>query len=188
MEAFFRPLAWACAILWLAPLTLVAIRSRTHAVDVAWWWMAVGFAVSFPADVTGALGHESVASQVYPAAQAAIFILVLAPRPLAVVLIGAVFAASGLSIALRHGLGYDLALHVVAWGIVAVLADLNLAKGRLREALTWGFGFLPLTYAAQRLAPGYWTWGMMRVVAVAMLTTWCLAMWQGTQRRAHDET
>ena len=83
---------WAAHALGLVPILTMAGWGRR--LPSAWWWLAVAFGVSFLADTVSVLipgprgvGHQLV-SQTYPLLQAGLFALVLAPRPLAVAVIG----------------------------------------------------------------------------------------------------
>lgn len=143
-----------------------------------WWWMAAAFGVSLVADLGAEwLGHPAL-SQVYPTAQAALFLLVLLPRGMAVRVIGLLVLISGLSLGMRQGRGLDVALHVAAWGAIALAADAVLLPSRLRESLVWGFALLTLAWVWFWAVPSFWAWYAIQAVRVGTVVWWGMAAWQ----------
>jgi hypothetical protein len=170
----------------LPALWLGVLWASGRKVGSAWWWMAAAFGVSFVADLLAEwLGHPAV-SQVYPTAQAVLFLFVLVPRGVAIRLSGLLLFISGLSLGLRQGLGLDVALHATAWGGVAVVADAVLAPSRLREALVWGFALLTLAWVWFWATPTMAAWSAVQLVRLGMAGWWCVAARDLTQPRTTD--
>lgn len=154
------PLAW-CASL--------------RRIEPAWWWMAAAFGVSFVADALSLVVGHTVVSQVYPVAQAALFLAVLVERPAALYWIGGLLAVAGASLAYRLGEGLELPLHAVAWLAVAVTAVLSLRPSLLRNTLGAGFAALTLAWAWFYREPTFAAWGTFQAVRVGVTVAWCVA-------------
>ncbi len=172
---WWRPAMFLGALpaLWLVALALAGRR-----VTRSWWVMAGGFGVSLIADLLSLwLGHPAI-SQVYPTAQAAVFLAVLVPLGVATRLIGLLLFISGLSLGLRQGIGLDVALHASAWGSIAVMADAMLAKGPLRTTLVWGFALLTLAWVWFWATPTFLAWGALQTVRLVMAVAWCWCAWR----------
>jgi hypothetical protein len=110
----------------LLPLaTLAVIRLRGHRRDVAWWWLAVAFGVSWIADSVAHLipmDDRAIVSLVYPISQASLMAAVLLSRANALVFVG-VLVLAGIAVIIQHGAtGPDVALRSVAWLFVAGIA------------------------------------------------------------------
>lgn len=164
----------------LLPLAAVAVHGRRLA--SAWWWLAAAFAVSWVADLAGWLGQFPLASQTYPLLQGSLFALVLAPRSVALSVVGGLALASGLSLALRSGAGVDVALHVAAMLSTAALAWRNLTPSALRWTLAAGFVALAAAWCAVVLWPmsvaALDAYGWVRVAIAAGFS---VAAWQAAQ-------
>lgn len=108
------PLVW---LLWL--------RTRGQRRDVAWGWMALGFAVSWMADTAADFLPRDMSwipSAVYPVSQAAIFGAVLLDRTEALMFL-ALLVPCGIAAAVMGGAtGPDILLRSVAWLVLAGVA------------------------------------------------------------------
>lgn len=172
-----------CHQLGLVPLLwLVWMRWRGLVLDPGWWWMGVGFGVSWLADTASHWTGHPFVSQLYPVTQAAIFVLVLADKRYVVGIVAAILAAASTSVSARHGDGLDILLHVIAWGAVAALALWRLPHGTLRSALLVWAGLGTLTWMAYVTDPGWISWGSYQATRLAGTVGWCLAAWQGARR------
>lgn len=153
-------------LLWLAWLHLRGERR-----DVAWWWLAGVFAVSWIADMAALWFDPWTASKVYPVSQAAIVGLVFLSRREALLLI-VTLGLVGIGDVLLVGVGdFDLMLRTVAWlsvvGIVYPLRQLE----RLRIYLLTGFGLGWVAWLGYSINPGWGTWicyQLVRLIAIAM--------------------
>lgn len=167
----------------LVPLAAVALHGSR--LPSAWWWLAAAFAVSWVADLAGWLGGFGLASQTYPLLQGALFALVLAPRPVAMAVIGGLAVASGLSLAVRGGQGVDVALHLAAMLTTAALARRNLAPGVLRWTLGAGCIVQAAAWCVVVARPlsvvALDAYGWVRV---AVACGFAVAAWQSARARA----
>lgn len=159
---------YAAMVTGLVPLAVVVWYRTAITTQSAYWWLAGAFGVSFLADLAGLFGGGYLASQTYPLLQAGLVALVIAPRPIAVLTIGALAFISAVSLAWRMAAGLDVLLHVAAWGSTAALASRNLTPGPLRATLVWGFALLSLAWVGFRLEPTFLAWGVMQGVRLAM--------------------
>lgn len=137
-------LHWLAFALGAVPALYLATLPRP--VPAKWWVLAIAFGVSFIADVVALSigpgdGTQKV-SQVYPLLQAGLFALVLAPSAIAAAVVAVAFAASSASLMLRLAMGWDVLLHVIAWGSVSAMAWTEVPRGRLRTTLAAGFAAL----------------------------------------------
>lgn len=160
----------AAAFVGLIPLLWLMLGpSRDH----RWWWMAAGFAVSYLADAVAAVSAPTFVSQLYPVTQAALFVLVLAPRRSREWLIGGLLCCAGVSVAWREAQGLDILLHVVAWGTVAAMGWFT--PHRLRLALMTYFAGGAVLWCAYVFSPGWITWGAYQVTRLLGVALWCVA-------------
>jgi hypothetical protein len=155
------PLAW---------LAMLATRGRRC--DVAWWWLAGAFFVSFIADSFALAGVEPwLMSLVYPVSQAAIVGAVLLDREEAVIFVAALMAI-GVVAVLWLGVGTpDVLVHTVAWASIAIVALDRESLGRLRLALLVSFGFGWLAWIGYTISPSWPTW--LCYQGVRALGAWC---------------
>lgn len=167
----------SAALLGLIPLLWLAFGPVRGA---AWWWMAGGFAVSFVADAIARVSQPAFVSQLYPVTQAAVFVLVLAPKRSREWILGALLCAAAVSVALRDAQGFDVLLRTVAWGIVAVLA-LSVTE-RLRMALLVYFALGAVLWTAYVLSPGWVTWLAYQGTRALGVSLWCMAAWHTSRR------
>lgn len=165
------------------PLVRVTTLTRTRPpVDVAWLWMALAFAVSFAADTASLFGAWPVVSQTYPLMQGAVFALALLPSGVAGRVVALLLTVAGASVSVRHGAGFDIALHAAAWGAVAAMAWWRVTDASLRWTLVLGFGGMAATWTAYALAPDVATYALFQAVRVATAAGWCVAAWREARR------
>jgi hypothetical protein len=157
------------------------IRQRPP-LDVSWLWMALAFAVSFVADTASLFGAWSVVSQTYPLMQGALFALALLPSRVAGRVVALLLAVAGASVAVRHGQGVDVALHVAAWLSVAVMAWWRVPDFALRWTLVLGFVGMAATWTAYALAPDTVVSALMQTVRVVTACAWGVAAWREAER------
>lgn len=165
----------ALPLLWLAWLHV-----RGHRRARAWWVMASAFGVAWVANLFGFIGRFDEASQTYPVLLAALFAMTMLPRWGAAILTTGLFWTAVFSIAVRHGIGFDVWLHVLAFGSTAVVADLTLPRSRLRATLTWGFAALAVLWP---LSVHLTAWPLATYLAyhgawVVLVLAWCDAAWR----------
>lgn len=144
--------------------------------DAAYWWLAAAFAVSFAADVAGAVGLTPYASQLYPVMQAALIALVLLERPAFVAYVALLLFAASLSIVWRGAGGYDVILRGVAWGGVSGLAMVTLEPSRLRTTLAAGFALLFLAWVGFTASPDWTHWTLLQLARVGTTVGFCAAV------------
>lgn len=170
-------LPWAATALGAVPLAFVLSRhfaARWFPRHV--WLMALGFGVSFLADVAGAFGAWSVVSQVYLVSQAGLFALALRPDRVVPVL-GLVVAAAGASLALRHGAGLDVLLHVTAFlSVVWCAWTADTHDHDTRVILATGFIWMAVAWGVYASAPALATWAVFQSVRLALTVGWCVAV------------
>lgn len=159
-------------------LALAALWARGRSRDAAWWWIAAAFGVSFVADVAGMAGYGRFVSQSYPLLQAGLVAFVLLPRPWAIATVGGLTAVSGASLAVRHGEGLDIVLHLAAWGGISLLAWTVLRDGMLRWTLAAGFLALAVAWTVFVAWPTFGAWGAVQGVRLAMAVGFVRAAWR----------
>ena len=98
--------------------------------------------------------------------------------PLAARIVALLLLISAVSLGVRQGHGLDVALHVAAWGSVAVAADVALVSGWLKRALVGGFAGLALTWVWFVADPSFAVWGALQAVRLATAGVWCVAAWE----------
>lgn len=176
----------------LPALCLASLYATRGQIAGVWWWMAGGFGASFVADVVAGIlrarygPHHPGAlwiSQLYPVTQAAIFIVLFAPRRYTERLIGLTLAAASVSLALRDAAGLDVLAHVIAWGTVVVLARTYTA-GRLLTALGVYFGLGALCWMAYVAAPGWTTWLAYQATRALGIALWCSVAYRSVRTLA----
>lgn len=167
----------------LVPLTwLVALRVTGRPRDVAYWWIALAFSVSWIADTLAHWVNPDVAGNLYPLTQAALigatlltktdrwfFLLVLTN-----VGIGAVF----------FGARYDVFLSTVAFGTITGIVWDRPALGWLRASLLaycglglvawWAYSAFPW-FTVWPIERGWFTWGLYQACRAAGLALFCYA-------------
>lgn len=152
--------------LWLAWL-----HFRGERRDVAWWWLAGAFFVSWLADTAAHWMAPFLVSPVYLVSQASIIGFVFLSRRKALTLI-VVLVAVGIAAILWRGVDSpDVLFHTVAWlsvvGIVYPLRQL----GRLRYSLLIYYGAGWLCWLGYAINPGWFSWSgyqLTRLLGIAM--------------------
>lgn len=163
----------ALPLLWLGWL-----HWRGHRRALPWWLMASAFGVSWVADLFGFLGWFAEASQVYPILLASLMGMAMLPKFGAAVLASGLFWTALLSIGVRHGLGFDVWLHVVAFGGVSAVATLVLPPTRIQWVLAWGFVALAVLWplSVHWTAFPTLTWALYHAAWLATTCGFCYAV------------
>jgi hypothetical protein len=166
--------AWTLGLIPFAWLAVLAVRREFR--DVAWWWIAGAFFVSWIADAFALAGvNPWLMSLVYPVSQAALVGAVLLDREDAVMFVIALVIVAILAV-LWKGVGTpDVLVRTVAWASVAIIALDRVALGRLRLALLVSFGFGWLAWIGYTLAPGWLSWSCYQMVRALGIGTFCWA-------------
>ena len=131
------PLAW-----------LVAITLAGKARGAMWWWIAVGYGVSYLADsIAHAHPHlADVMGNTYPIMQAALIVGALVSAKEAALVLGALVWAGLLAIVWASNV--DVLLNTVACGTIAGVALIRPVPPKLRLALVVSFGVGLVAYWA----------------------------------------
>jgi hypothetical protein len=163
----------------LVPLLfLLVLRMRGQRRDVAWWWLAGAFFVSWLADSAAHVVDPWLMSLVYPVSQAAIVGAVLLERDDAVVFVIALVTI-GVGAVLWRGVGTpDVLVHTVAWASVALIVFDRDALGRLRTALLVAFGLGLLAWLGYTIRPGWTLWLCYQGVRALGIALFCRAAWK----------
>jgi hypothetical protein len=160
----------------LLPLVWLGwLRVRGKRLDVAWWWLAGAFAVSWLADTAAHFTDAWVIGAVYPVSQAALVCFVFLSRDDAMKVV-LVLMVVGIADIIWHGVDSpDILLRTVAWlsvvGIVWPLRQL----GRLRASLLVAFGIGWWCWMIYAISPGWWTWGVYQLARLAGILLFCWA-------------
>jgi hypothetical protein len=158
----------------LVPLLwLVALHTRGRRQDVALWWLAGAFAVSWVADTAALWVDPWLVSLVYPLSQVAIVGAVFLLRADAITLIAALLTV-GLAAAIVNGKP-DVLLHTAAWGAAAGIVADRWELGRLRTALLVYFALGWLCWIGYAIWPGWWSWGLLQASRAAGIALFCWA-------------
>lgn len=170
----------------LAPLAWVlCVRALDRPLDDAYAWIALGFAVSWFADIAPHYGVPALAAAlVYPVTQSALVARVFLTRNdawfLLLVLTNVAIAAALLS----RGTTPDVLLTTVAFGAVAGIVLDRPALGWLREALLVYFGLGVIAWWAYVLCPweafppferGWMTYSVYQGTRFVGLALFCVA-------------
>lgn len=163
-------------------LWLTWLHFRGKDLDVAWWWIAGAFFVSWLADTAAHFVNPWLASPVYLVSQSALVGAVFLNRYDAIKLV-IVLAVVGTAAVLWQGVhGPDVLLHTVAWlsvvGIIYPLRQLT----RLRTALLVAFGFGWLTWMGYAIWPGWTSWSVYQLTRLAGILLFC---WAATSPHPH---
>lgn len=170
------------ALIPLVWLTWLGFRGASR--DVAWWWIATAFAVSWFADTAAHFtpqANNAWLSLVYPVSQTAIVGAVLLPRRRAVGLLAVLIGTSIVAI-LWHGVEMpDVVLRSVAWlAVVAIVWSERALPSRLRLCLAVYFGLGLVTWLVHvrwLIVP---TWYPYQATRLAGLVLFCWATAQPT--------
>lgn len=155
-------------LLWLALLAY-----RLEARDVAWWWVAGAFGVSWLADSVSHLIPPDVAGNAYPLLQAAIIGAVLLDRRAALGCLGGLALAAIGGVLMQGPEGTDLLLRTAAWGLIVALAYRVPAPFRAALLVTFGGGLIAWYLAA--IFPGRETGLLYHGVRLAGVALFCRA-------------
>lgn len=172
-----QEVAWKIGLI---PFAFVASRSVAHAVDRAYWIIALAFGVSFIAD-TVSMHEPSLAwliSLVYPVSQAALIAAVLLPRRDTITFVCALVVSGLVSVALRGTQGPDVLLRTVAWLGLAFLVMDRWALGRLRTALVVYFGVGWMAWLLRAIYLTVPWWYVTQSVRLAGILLFCWAVMQ----------
>lgn len=143
--------------------------------NVAWWWVAMAFAVSWVADSASHLLPPWVISLAYPVTQAALVGAVLLERRDAL-LLTVCLGILGIGAATWGDLhGPDLLLRTAAWGSIAVVAYERKALDRLRVSLLVSFGLGLVCWMGYAAWPGWTSWSLYQGVRLAAILIFCSA-------------
>lgn len=165
----------------LLPLASVAaLRVSGVQPDVAWWWLAAAFAVSWLADTAAHFLPASagwVPSIVYPVLQTGLIVAVLMPRSLAWLVMGGLVAL-GLAAAVHvSASGPDVVLRSAADGMIVLVALLRVALPvALRASLLVTFGLGWLAWLAFSRHPALSAWYLYQCCRLAGLLLFCAAL------------
>ena len=160
------------ALIPLAALTVLHVRGERR--DAAYWWLAIGFTVSWIADVAADLMPPSmrwVPSVVYPMTQAAIVAAVLLPRAEVAFYLATMLAASSVAV-VWQGVGPDAGARAVAWvPLVWIVARRQEMPARLRFSLAvyFGLGWLMWAVHVRWLVVATWyQYQLARIVGLVL--------------------
>ncbi len=167
----------------VVPLVCLALTGQRR--DLAWWWLAGSFFVSWLADTAAdILPHEYgwVPSLVYPVSQSAIIGAVLLPRRHAeYLLIVLVLACAAVTV--FSGVGPEIALRALAWlSVVWIIWRRQELPQRLRVALTvyYGLGWcLWVVHVRWLVVATYYPYQINRLIGILLF---CWATLQVTPR------
>lgn len=101
------------------------LEGRRQRRDVAWWWLAGGFAISTAANLTGYFlpnVQRWVVSAVYPVSQSAIFGAVLLDRTAALMFLAILTPIGIVAATMGAAEGPDVLLRSVAWLLLVAVA------------------------------------------------------------------
>lgn len=158
------PLLWLSFLHW-----------RGKACDVAWWWLAGAFLVSWVADNASRWVGHPMASVTYPVLQAGIIGAVFLFRADAIKLV-LVLMLAGIVDVLWWGVqGPDVLLRSVAWlSVVAIVYPLRQLE-RLRAALLVYFAGGWIAWMCYAADPGWGTWIPYQLVRLIGILLFCAA-------------
>lgn len=163
----------AIPVLWLAGL-----RLRGRSVDVAYWWLASAFAVSFVADSVARFltaDPRWLVSLVYPVSQAALVGVVFLARVEAAQFVVALVIVAIVDLLWHGAAPVPLLLPTVAWlGASSLVVD-RWALGTLRTALLVSFGLGTLTWWGYAGWPGWTSWLLYQGVRALGVALFCIA-------------
>lgn len=166
------------AVLGLVPLLfLLALGFMGRGRDVAFWWIATAYGVSWLADLAGQRIDPFLIGALYPVTQAGIVGAVLLEPEDAMILLVALVAAGLWAIFVQGGGRVpDVLLRTVAWGSVAGVAASRPELGPMRAALVVTFGLGLLTWLAYASLPGWPTYLAYQGARAAGAVLFCVAV------------
>lgn len=162
-------------LIWLVVLTI-----HGKVCDLAWWWIAVAFSVSWFADTIAHVvpqSHNAWIGIVYPVSQTAIIgAVLLRHRRQKVALLGVLLGASTVAILWCGVEDPDLVLRSVAWlAVVAIMWAEKALPFRLRLCLVIYFGFGLVTWLIHLRWLIVPTWYPYQIVRLIGLLVFCWA-------------
>jgi hypothetical protein len=163
-------------------LWLLWLRARGERRDVAWWWLAGAFFVSWLADTAAHVVDPWLVSVVYPVSQATLVAAVLCDRKVAAGFVLLLVLTAAAVVLWRGVASPDVLVHTVAWAGVAAVAYDCPPLGRLRTALLIAFGWMWAAWMLYVIAPGWPTWLLFQSVRLAGLVAFCWAATTPTPR------
>jgi hypothetical protein len=161
------PLAW-----------LGALRARRQSRDLAFWLLALAFAVSWIADGLSTLvpsGDRWAVSLAYLATQAMIVGAVLLARTAAAGFATVLLGAAVVAIVWQGARTPDILVHTVAMlGVAGIVIDRPALGARTSLLVYFGVGWC--CWVGYAIAPGWWTWGAYQIARLAGLLLFCRAV------------
>jgi hypothetical protein len=158
-------------------LVLIVIWARDRYVVSEAWWLAAAFLVSWLADWPAHFGVDPwLVSTAYPLLQAGIVVSLLATRREASLVLVALTVVGLWSVARTDGTGPDVALRMVGWGAIVVLA-FRQHGFPLRWPLLLYFGGSLLGWLGYVSAPSWSTWGAYQLARAVGIGMFCWAVW-----------
>ncbi|MCY7380685.1 MAG: hypothetical protein LH467_15260 [Gemmatimonadaceae bacterium] len=168
--------AWCIGLIPLGTLVVLHLMGRRR--DVAWWWLACAFLVSWFADAAARwyIIPPLVVSTVYPVTQSALVGAVLMPRRDAITFTVTIIVVALLTVAGWGIDGPDVLFRTVAWLTLAVLALSRWELGLLRWSLVLAFGLGWMAWLAYAFWPGWGSWGAYQAVRLASVLVFVRAV------------
>lgn len=168
----WQQVTWHMAL--LPVLVLLSLHQSGAKRDVAYWWIAGAFAVSWVADALAHVVDPHVTTLCYPIVQSAIIGAVLLRQRegrqfVYVSVLCGLFAIVFLP-------SYDVLLRTVAWSAVTVMAmQARRQIGLTSLALTTSFGVGLVSWYLYNLTPSFETWAVYQAVRALGLFIFCAA-------------
>ena len=160
----------AAPLIWLAWL-----HFKGKKLDVAWWWIAGAFFVSWLADTASHWTGHPLVSVTYPVTQVGIIGAVFLNRYDAMKLV-AVLVVVGVADVLWQGVqGPDILLRTVAWLSIVGIAYPLKQLGKLRASLLVSFGVGWFCWMVYAIDPGWPSWGTYQIVRLTGILLFFLA-------------
>lgn len=195
---------WAAEVataIGIVPLLWIAfLHFRGKARDLAWWWIAGAFAVSWLADNASRWTGHPLVSVTYPVAQAGLIGAVFLFRADAIKFVLVLMAVGVADILLIGVQGPDILLRTVAWLSVVGIVYPIWQLGRLRTSLLvyFGMGWLAwMLYASiatwpdwvfyfrgqpHAISPAWLSWSSYQLTRLAGILLFC---WAATSPEPH---
>ncbi len=169
----------------LLPLVFLGgLRVVGHRCDIGYVWIALGFAVSWVADVVAGflpVKDRWAVTLVYPITQTTLILAALLTRRATIYVLGALAFIAVVTLALRGTKGPDIILHSAAsLVVVAVAFEMWELPVRLRVSLIVYFGMGLITWLIHvqwLVVATYWPYQGSRL---AGLLLFCYAAWRCT--------
>lgn len=167
----------AVPLVWLAWL-----HFRGEQRDVAWWWLAGAFFISWIADSIAHVVQAPLIGMAYPVTQGGIVAAVFLSRRDAMWFVAALVIVGGADVLWRGLEPHDILLRTVAWGSAAGIIYQLPQLGRLRTSLLVTFGLGLLSWYGYALWPG---WSFYLVYQSTRLLGILLFCWAATDPLPH---